>query len=503
MTGTINSFMTDSEYLFCVLRRKDGKMIKDVREDLEFLLDLYDQENTEENFDALMITLTRCIATGANWLVPVMAMEEGSNETDFSDGFLLKKLPGMVRRTIEREGSSPVTCAFTAPDRTKVQKEESCTVSYPARDFLEEFLESGDERMMLNPWSSSLLLSRRGVEALLSDAEKVPPEDYLQTMRYEVEPRAVLDTNVILKEWQEGWEGADCERWKLAGYPVMADGRVLLHFEMRNELHDKNGQENGQVNSISRVLEYGILEDGFVPIGKYTFHFENAQIGTVFRYNGTLRAVVRPIAENNYSVLSILPNHDDKQFAVFSNIETVITNSAGQVIVAYNRNLMDEAHVPLMVFDEDGREVGRYEDFYALECHDVNLDAKERIWFHLYPSDTIDCFDPEDGVTERHRVALQDFEAFAFSTDLSRLFVFFPERGGGSVSYVLSRDANGDYVNPIRFEFEPRNDDGKVLEAKDCQVFGWASAMKNWVILNADGKLYLYNVDDFTAESGK
>ena len=60
----------------------------------------------------------------------------------------------------------------------------------------------------------------------------------------------------------------------------------------------------------------------------------------------------------------------------------------------------------------------------------------------------------------------------------------------------MTADPNGSYVNPIRFDFRPLDADGNVLEAKDCEVFGRASTTKSWVILNADGTLYLYDIDD-------
>jgi hypothetical protein len=60
----------------------------------------------------------------------------------------------------------------------------------------------------------------------------------------------------------------------------------------------------------------------------------------------------------------------------------------------------------------------------------------------------------------------------------------------------MTADKNGNYGNPIRFDFRPEDAEGSVLEVKDCATFGRASTMKSWVILNADGKLYLYDIDD-------
>ena len=61
---------------------------------------------------------------------------------------------------------------------------------------------------------------------------------------------------------------------------------------------------------------------------------------------------------------------------------------------------------------------------------------------------------------------------------------------------MMTADEDGDYVNPMRFEFLPEDKDGKILETKDCEVFGQPSTMKSWVLLNADGRLYLYDIDD-------
>ena len=60
----------------------------------------------------------------------------------------------------------------------------------------------------------------------------------------------------------------------------------------------------------------------------------------------------------------------------------------------------------------------------------------------------------------------------------------------------MTADKNGNYVNPIRFDFRPEDGEGNVLVVKDGEEFGRASTTKSWVILNADGKLYLYDIDD-------
>ncbi len=40
-----------------------------------------------------------------------------------------------------------------------------------------------------------------------------------------------------------------------------------------------------------------------------------------------------------------------------------------------------------------------------------------------------------------------------------------------------------------------------MLFSGHCKVFGQPSTMKSWVLLNADGVLYLYDIDDCREQS--
>ena len=99
------------------------------------------------------------------------------------------------------------------------------------------------------------------------------------------------------------------------------------------------------------------------------------------------------------------------------------------------------------------------------------------------------------GKNESHRVELSGWDCFALSSDRSRLFLSFDAYDCESVQYILKRDRAGNYVDPVRFDFRPTNEKGEVLEVKDCNVFGACSAMKSRVLLNADGRLFLYDID--------
>lgn len=278
----------------------------------------------------------------------------------------------------------------------------------------------------------------------------------------------------------------------------MADGRVLLLFELKDEIYGGNYDTFRAVHTHShyRVLEYEMTDGELKLKNRYRFKAQDAEVGTVFLYNDILRATISVTGRDSYKVLQMVPTNDDSQFSIYGDIETVVSTSNGDIAVAYNNNLRDDARFPVMLFDENGDVKARYHDEWALFCSDVTIDREENVWFHMYPSTTIDKLCPETMRVESHKVELQGFGAFALSSDRTKLFAHFSEYGGGSVQYVMTADKNGNYVNPIRFDFRPEDGEGNVLEVKDCEEFGRASTTKSWVILNADGKLYLYDIDD-------
>ena len=97
------------------------------------------------------------------------------------------------------------------------------------------------------------------------------------------------------------------------------------------------------------------------------------------------------------------------------------------------------------------------------------------------------------------RVSLQGFSAFALSNDKRKLFVSFDGYHFESSHYLLTADSEGNYVDPIRFEFHPTDADGKHIRPEDCEMYGIASTMKSTVVLNVDNRLFIYDVNDFSA----
>ena len=478
-------------------------MIVGVNEKLEKMMFSYQGKDDEVEFDDVMNCVVECVAAGDLWHVPVEAMEDGMNETDFKDGWILEKIPALYKKTIGNKNNEELFCAFTSESTIKMEDTKGAfiTVKYPVKDLLYELVTAEEcPGLVINPWSDSFFISRENAQKVLDYAEDITSEGVLDLLTYRIEPKAVIDTNKILNDWKENWhdeEGKE-ETWELVSYPIMADGRVLLLFEMRDEIYGGSYDTFRTIHTHShyRVLEYQ-MDNGELKLkNRYRFKAQDAHVGTVFLYGDILRAAISVNGKESYKILTMVPIDDDSQFSIYGAIETVISKSNGDVIVAYNKNLRDQARFPVMVFDRDGEVKQKYRDEWALSCSDVNIDKDEEVWFYMCPSATVNKLDSASKSVESHKVELQGFDAFALSSDNSKLFVHFSEYGGGSVQYIMTVDKNGSYVNPIRFDFRPEDADGNVLEVNDCDVFGRASTEKSCVILNADGKLYLYDIDD-------
>ena len=478
-------------------------MIMGMIEKLEKMMFSYQDKDGETNFTDVMDCVVDSVVAGDLWHVPVEVMEDGMNETDFGDGWILEKLPDFYKKTIRNGKDEELFCAFTSEKAVSKMDEEGTfiTVKYPVKELLRELVTAEEcPGLVINPWSDAFFISRANAQKVLKYADEYPANGVLELLSYRIEPKAVINTNEILREWKENWhdeEGKE-ESWELVSYPIMADGRVLLLFVMKDEIHGGQYDSFRVIHTYShyRVLEYQ-MDNGELKLkNRYRFKAQDAHVGTVFLYDDILRATISVEGSDAYKVLTMIPAGDDAQFSIYGAIETLVSNSSGDVIVAYNENLRDETRSPVMVFDRDGNMKMRYRNECALLCSDVNIDKDEDVWFHMYPSATINKLVPENGSVETHKVELQGFDSFALSSDKTKLFAHFSEYGGGSVQYIMTADPNGSYVNPIRFDFRPVDADGNVLEAKDCEVFGRASTTKSWVILNADGTLYLYDIDD-------
>ena len=471
-------------------------------EKLEDILERYIGDDDYVGREDVLRVIGESAAAGDCWQVPVDVVPDGMNETDFENGQVLGRVPACVKKTLVSEKNELFFCAFTSPDRVSAGSSEEpvMSISYPALDLLQEFADSDfADGMLLNPWSQGLRISHEDVKEILDNLKAAGKPDFNALHSYRIKPRAVIDADNIIEEWGEGWDkDDDQEKWRLLRYSIMADGRILLLFEMRDEVLCGKRTDSGPKNCIShyRVLEYEIHDDGPVVTGRYRTAVENAHIGSFYIYDGKLNFMLRGNDENVYSVFTIIPTDDDGQFKIFSNIQDVITDSRHNVIVAYENNQYDKCKIPLMMFSEDGEVIWRCRDEDALACSAITLGNEENIWYHMRPSNLVMERDAENGLITSHEVSLQGFNAMALTSDKTRMAAVFSESGGGSVFYVLSRDECGNYTSPIKLDLLGDGSDGRALNIEDCEYFGKVLALKSWLLINTDGKLYLYNIDD-------
>lgn len=477
-------------------------MLLGLNDHLERVMDCYRKGDSDTNKVDVMYMIANSLAADDHWHVPVDMMPEGSNETDYEEGCVLEKLPDFVKKSIRTSKGKSFFCAFTSPEKVCTDGAESLiTIRYPARALLTEFIEADScDGFIINPWTDDFEISKMDVHKLLDIAESVSEADIQKLRRYYLEPKAVLDIDAILDSWKEGWTDGESpqENWEYVCCPIMADGRVLILFELQDTIYDGTLEKKATPRSSShyRVLEFQMSEDGLKQIGKYRFSAQDSVVSTVFLYDGELKASIRLRGSRKETILPMIPTNDGGQFTIYSNVRRIVTRSNGEVIVGYCANMLDDARLPLMVFDSEGEVVSRYKDEDALFCSDVNLDVNENIWIHMHPSATIDRLIPNTDIIESHHVALQGFTSFALSDDHTKLFLGFDEYGCGSVCYILSRDQSGNYIDPVRFDFSPIDVDGNKSDRnKSKSTYCPCSTMKSWVIIRVDNCLNLYDIN--------
>ncbi len=472
-------------------------------EKLEKLLGKFSDMSSSVTSKDVLECVAESAAAEDSWFVPVDLLEDGMNETDIEEGNSLEGMSLFRKTVITNPAEERYFCAFTSEAAMNADHEEGTRISvkYRARAMLRDLLAAdGIKGLVINPWTDAFVVSKKNAAKALDFAERMPESAVAALRSYRLDPKAVIDTNEILEDWRKGWHDEDgkLEPWELVSYPIMPDGHILLLFKMKGEVYGGQAPRLKAIHSVTyyRVLELCVENGKTEILNKYRFKVQDAHVGTAFLHDGVLRAAISVDGSEKYDIVQMLPVDDDRQFTIYRNIETAVMDSDGNIAVAYCKNLRDPARYPVMVYNSDGDTVAQYHDENTLTCLDVNLDSKERVWFHLHPSETLDMLNRDTTRVEMHKVALQGFRAFALSTDGSKLYTAFTEYEGGSSHFVMTADKNGDYINPIRFEFLPESRDGSILETKDCTVFGQPSTMKSWVLLNADGVLYHYDIDD-------
>ena len=473
-------------------------MLLGLNEELERVMGEYrrNRNGTEKNSVFNMIAMS--LAAGDDWYIPVEMMQDGENETDYSSDRLMEKLPRLVKREVITKNGTTCLCAFTSLEKVHADGAEALvTVRYPAAALLREFLQADSEKaIILNPWADDFMLNAQECMKLLSAAAAVSPSDILHLRRYSLEPRTVIDIQEILDAWDKGWNDSaeKQEKWEYLSCPIMADGRILLLFESCDRIYGGKNYLLHVDHEIRhyRVLEYAVGDDGPKQLGKYRFMLQDGIATTVLLYDGILKASVRTTGSEKETILPMVPANDDGQFKIYENVRRVVGRSDGSIAVGYYANLRDESRLPMLLFSGKGEIIGSYRSENALFCADLALDSEEHIWFHLHPSAELVHLAPDTETVERHGVVLQDFDAMALNKDRSKLFLSFGDGGDGNVHYILSRNQNGNYTDPVLFQFPPN---AKNAEKSADPVYP-CSTMKSWVCIQAGRRLYLYDIND-------
>ena len=117
-------------------------MIIGMNEKLEKMMLDYQDRNEEVEFSDVMDCIVDSVAAGDTWNVPVQVIEDGMNETDFREGWILEKLPAFYKRTIRNKNDEELFCAFTNETLASKIDEDGTYISvkYPARELLRELV---------------------------------------------------------------------------------------------------------------------------------------------------------------------------------------------------------------------------------------------------------------------------------------------------------------------------------------------------------------------------
>ena len=452
-------------------------------------------------------TIALSMAAGDYWYVPVVTADEMGNKAVPPE-----KLSDAMFATID--GIPVVALTITAPDGRNL------FLAYTSRDQIPDnyyFIRADSSAVIqtfaqeealdillinMNKEKRDILLNKEKAEQLLEDAKTLDQDDVRKNMFLRLEPLAVIDTNSILEAWKDGWaEPLVNNDWALESYPVMPDGTVLLLFGRYDSVKEARaaGDNAVHIGAHYRVLQYGLGADGPKLMNEYRFCLQNRRVKSVFVRDEKLFAIAADWDSDFHTVLQQYPEtEEDSGFQIFDNVNRVQSRSDGTLLVSYVGDSKTPLKTPFLVmYDVDGEFYDTCKVANAVSILDINLDADENIWLHSYPSQYLIWLNEDERSMEKHRVELQGFDGFALSDDKTRLVTAFEGENNRCLIYVMYADEKGDYVSPFRFAFEPKDDDGKIIDPGDCECYGCPSMCKSDMILRAGDRLYWYDVNAF------
>lgn len=483
-------------------------MIIGLNSELESRINYAYEKGMDNAFSCVLTGIERCVLANDSWLVPVEMDHQDEPDAEATEAALfIGGQEGMLKRIAATKDEEPVFTAFTSTETLHMIDEDGepeITIRYPVKNILEDLVSSEVcNKLIINPNRRCIVLDKEMAEEILEHAEKKDESFVESEMKVHIEPRAVIDTNELINAWKSDWqEDTVTEEWKLHSYPVMPDGTVLVVYMMDEPIcAGYMGTETSHVTTFIRVFRYSINGEKAELLNKYRFKMQDAHVASVFVRDEKLYAVVRPRWGEGYTILQLVPNDDSLQMKIGTDVKRVIPLPDSKLAVAYTRNQHDSERSPLLIYNSDGSIDSSYTDENVLEVSDVSLDYDDNIWFHAFPSCEICNYSENEDYVKGHLVLLPGFNGFGLTDDRSHLVAAYSGGEDEMMINVMKRTKDGNYLHPIRFEFNPADADGKPIINEEDSVTLGSSFMKSTMVLNAAGRLYVYDLNNCCDET--
>jgi hypothetical protein len=316
-------------------------------------------------------------------------------------------------------------------------------------------------------------------------------------------PSAKIDVNEILstqmKEWDEASKEND-EEWSLVAYPVLADGKVALLFELPVYEYE-DGDEEDDYPSANRYRVLIFDSHTGKKVDKREFRITNGYATTVFYRDGSLYAPISQEGERSYILFKIAEDHDEGELYIGDNINCLAATQGGDVIVSYDfaDTDMDEAddEAPLLSvyhLDETYDDFGKFYDEDTDEptdeyIVDITLDAQDRIWTLMDDRQTLVLHEKDDSL-KTYELPVGNVDTVAMPDDLSCLYVSVFGDSDDKYAMLCCRMEDGEIVDE-----SPRS---CYLQVSDVTI-GYSSGtttMKNIMATLINGVIYTTDLNE-------
>ena len=246
-------------------------MMIGLSEKLEWMLQDYHEHLSEENAQNIMNLIAESAAAKETWLVPLEPPESEDYDEEIEEDTYH---PSRKTFLLNNKGEE-FYCAFTGPEKLLNQPSEMISALQTVPQILNEVVnDTGNRGLVLNPWSDHFILKKEHIVDILKRADRIPVGGSPSLRSIWIPPRAVIDANLMLDEWNTGWkEDPSSERWTLHSSPIMANGNILVVYVRPSTVYSVKGTkpEPEHIINYYRVLEYRLEGSDCKRINAYRF----------------------------------------------------------------------------------------------------------------------------------------------------------------------------------------------------------------------------------------